>query len=52
MEKEGSRPTINMELVKKLSPKMDEAYLTDPASTYLSAKRRKSKVYSTRKTNE
>lgn len=52
MNNDRVRPTINMDLIKNVSPKMDEAYLTDPSSNYLSAKRRKSKIYSTRKTNE
>jgi hypothetical protein len=52
MEKDRSRPTINMELIKNANPKMDEAYLTDPSSNYLSAKRRKSKIYSTKRNNE
>lgn len=52
MDKDRVRPTINMDLIKNSNPKTDEAYLTDPSSNYLSAKRRKSKIYSTRKTNE
>ena len=52
MDKDRVRPTINMDLIKNPNSKMDEAYLTDPSSNYLSAKRRKSKIYSNRKTNE
>lgn len=52
MDKDRLRPTINMDLIKKSNPKMDETYLTDPSANFLSAKRRKSKIYSNRKTNE
>jgi hypothetical protein len=41
-----------MQLINKPTPKTDEAYLTDPSSAYLSAKRRKSKIYAGRKNNQ
>jgi hypothetical protein len=51
MSNEQGKPSISIDLIKKFQPKFDDTFLTEGSPTLISAKRRKSKIYSNRKTN-
>lgn len=43
---------MNIDLIKKVQSKNDDNFITEGSPSFVNAKRRKSKIYSSRKSNE
>ena len=52
MSQSELHPSINIDIIKKMQAKIDDNFITEGSPSFVSAKRRKSKIYSSRKTNE